>query len=261
MQGGLRVIDNIQKQDKPSKPLVSTITVVKNGESNLEETIQSVINQTYENIEYLIIDGASDDKTVDIIRKYEHKIDYWISEPDEGISDAFNKGIDFSSGTWINFLNSGDKYIYHSIVQEVSCFFDQEYIITGFAKYGITTIPERLISNKDRMNQRARISHQASFIHRDVFNKVGFFSKDYIIRMDYDFWLRALKQYEFKMLNHVLVDYDTHGISGKGSATKIFYDEQRKSNFTNKVEGRYVINLLLYLQYFKDRTKRFFSKK
>lgn len=74
-----------------------------NGESTLEQTIQSVVNQTYDNVEYIIIDGVSTDGTLDIIKKYEDKIDYWQSEPDKGIYDAMNKGIELAFGDWINF--------------------------------------------------------------------------------------------------------------------------------------------------------------
>lgn len=93
------------------RPTVSVITAVFNGESHIEETILSVINQTYRNIEYIIIDGGSTDGTVEIIKKYEKKIKYWISEKDKGISDAFNKGILQSTGDYINFQGDGDGFV------------------------------------------------------------------------------------------------------------------------------------------------------
>lgn len=89
---------------------VTIVTVTYNAEDLLEETILSVINQTYKNIEYIIIDGASTDKTIDIIKKYEDKINYWVSEPDEGIYYAMNKAIEQANGTWINFMNAGDTF-------------------------------------------------------------------------------------------------------------------------------------------------------
>ncbi len=92
------------------KPLMSIITVVFNGEKFLEQTIQSVINQTYKNIEYIIIDGGSTDGTLDIIKKYKDKIDYWASEKDEGIYDAMNKGIKVAKGKYLAFINADDWY-------------------------------------------------------------------------------------------------------------------------------------------------------
>jgi glycosyltransferase involved in cell wall biosynthesis len=89
-------------------PLISIITVVYNNVNTLEQTILSVINQTYKNIEYIIIDGGSTDGTVDIIKKYEDKLTYWVSEPDRGIYDAMNKGIYKATGEWIYFLGSDD---------------------------------------------------------------------------------------------------------------------------------------------------------
>lgn len=92
-------------------PLITVVTVVFNGEQFLEETIRSIICQPYPNIEYIVIDGGSTDGTLEIIRKYEHAIDYWVSENDGGIYDAMNKGIEIAAGQWINFMNAGDAFI------------------------------------------------------------------------------------------------------------------------------------------------------
>ena len=107
-EGGLRTQRYFKKSYK-GKPLISIITVVYNGEQFLEDTILSVINQNYDNIEYIIIDGGSTDGTVDIIKKYEDRIDYWVSENDEGIYDAMNKGIYLSSpSSYLMWINAGD---------------------------------------------------------------------------------------------------------------------------------------------------------
>jgi cellulose synthase/poly-beta-1,6-N-acetylglucosamine synthase-like glycosyltransferase len=113
-EGGLRT-KNYFKKSFENKPLISIITVVYNGEKFLEETIKSVINQTYDNVEYIIIDGGSSDGTIDIIKKYEDYIDYWVSEKDNGIYDAMNKGIDLATGIWINFMNAGDLFFDNTI--------------------------------------------------------------------------------------------------------------------------------------------------
>ncbi|MFH0761601.1 MAG: glycosyltransferase family 2 protein [Bacteroidota bacterium] len=107
MKGGYRLNGQAPEQ-VAGKPLVSVITVVFNSVNLLEQTIQSVLNQTWPDIEYIIIDGGSKDGTVDIIRKYERKIAYWVSEPDGGLYDAMNKGLAAATGDFVWFLNSGD---------------------------------------------------------------------------------------------------------------------------------------------------------
>ena len=95
---------------------VSVVTISFNAVKEIEKTIQSVINQTYNNIEYIIIDGASTDGTLNIIKKYEARISLWKSEPDQGIYDAMNKGIKLATGDWINFMNAGDIFTSNNVV-------------------------------------------------------------------------------------------------------------------------------------------------
>jgi glycosyltransferase involved in cell wall biosynthesis len=102
-------VDNFNK--KNYSPILSVVTVVRNGVDVIENTILSVINQSYSDIEYLIIDGKSTDGTLDIIKKYKNKIRFWISEEDEGIYDAMNKGISNANGKFVNFMNAGDVFI------------------------------------------------------------------------------------------------------------------------------------------------------
>jgi hypothetical protein len=118
-EGGLRT-QGYFKARLEGKPLITVVTVVFNGEEFLEETIQSIINQTYDNVEYIIIDGGSTDGTLDIIRKYEHAIDYWVSEKDKGIYDAMNKGIKLATGDWVNFMNAGDSFFSIGVIQNIN---------------------------------------------------------------------------------------------------------------------------------------------
>src|ERR1700739_123500 len=101
----------LHKTNQPHLPLVSIITVVYNGSKYIEQTINSVLNQSYKNIEYIIIDGGSTDDTLNIIKRYESKIDYWQSEPDEGIFFAMNKGISLAKGELIGIINADDFYL------------------------------------------------------------------------------------------------------------------------------------------------------
>ena len=106
-EGGLRT-KNIHKSSDIKSPLFSIITVVKNSSKNIRQTIESVIKQADQNIEYIIVDGNSDDETLDIIKNYNEKIDYWCSLKDKGIYDAMNYGLQLSSGSIIGIINSGD---------------------------------------------------------------------------------------------------------------------------------------------------------
>lgn len=98
---------------------VTIVTVTYNCASVLERTIKSVINQTYGDIEYVVIDGGSKDGTIDVIRRYESQITYWKSEPDKGIYDAMNKGIAKATGQWINFMNAGDFFCDNNVISSV----------------------------------------------------------------------------------------------------------------------------------------------
>ena len=118
LDGGLRARGNCSRSNS-QKPLVTVVTVVLNGRDFLEKTIQSVLGQTYENVEYIVIDGGSTDGTLDIVKKYDDRMDYWLSEPDKGIYDAMNKGTELASGEWINFMNAGDWFHEDGVISRV----------------------------------------------------------------------------------------------------------------------------------------------
>ena len=146
-EGGLRTKGYFKKSYE-DKPLISIITVVFNGEKYLEETIQSVINQTYSNVEYIIIDGGSSDGTLDIIKKYEERIDYWVSEKDKGIYDAMNKGIDVASGEWINFMNAGDGFYADDVLDKIFILNQYTPMQKGYEVDHTKTVAEISIQNQ-----------------------------------------------------------------------------------------------------------------
>ena len=152
-------------------PKISIITVVRNGEKDLESAIKSVVNQTYGNIEYIILDGLSTDGTLDIIRKYEQQIALWKSEADRGIYDAMNKGLDLATGDWVYFLGCDDVLASPTIIEEVAAEFrDAEGIY-----YGNTYLKKsnQIYTGKvSKWNIPLRnISHQAIFYPRSVYKQ------------------------------------------------------------------------------------------
>lgn len=179
-EGGLRTTGYF-KQSLPDKPLITVITVVFNGDQHLEETIQSVINQTYDNVEYIIIDGGSIDGTVDIIRKYERQIDYWVSEPDGGIYDAMNKGwLLANSNAFILFINSGDLVITLPNFKNLN----PANVYVGSVKLS----DGRMFNNKInfRLYFGNTIHHQALLINKHISPKPPFNIK-YKTYADFDF--------------------------------------------------------------------------
>ena len=197
LEGGKR-LRGMTPRVAPERPLVSVITVVYNGKDHLEETIRSVLSQSYEPVEYVIIDGGSTDGTLDIIRKYEDRIDYWRSEPDGGISDAMNKGIRLSKGDLIAHLHSDDYYAdagaLSAIVAVHSRHPDALWLTGGIDIVDpkgkvLQTVKGRKYSYRKLMRGNFLL-HPATFVTRGAFGKTGLFDPAYKYSMDYDLWIR-----------------------------------------------------------------------
>lgn len=215
-EGGLRT-KGFFKKSHNEKPLVTIITVVFNGENDIEDTIVSVINQTYENIEYIIIDGGSSDGTLDIIKKYNDAIDYWISEPDRGIYDAMNKGLDFTSGDWVNFMNAGDKFFNFSVLSDI---FDNEIHNKAQILYGNHQViyQDGKIRNSEggkivNLWKGSQFSHQATFIDCN-YHRAHKFNLCTKIVADYEFFFIAFKKdILFKHLDITVAKFEAEGVS------------------------------------------------
>jgi len=164
MQGGLRT-RNIFKQNTQDQPLLTVITVVFNGDIHLEETIQSILNQTYKNIEYIVVDGGSSDGTLEIIQKYDSFIDYWVSESDCGIYDAMNKGASLSNGNWINFMNAGDLFCDNSTVDSVFLYKNG----SSGVLYGDTIFSYGNFKKKIKSKELKEFFKGMPFIHQSAF--------------------------------------------------------------------------------------------
>ena len=180
---------------------VSIITVVLNNVQHIEKCINSVLNQTYGNIEYIIIDGGSTDGTIDLIKKYEKQISRWVSEPDRGIYDAMNKGIIKSSGDIIGVLNSDDMFADEKVIgQVVDCFLDT-YTDTCYGdlayvdRNDINKIIRYWKSNsyyKNNFKKGWMPPHPAFFVRSSVYERFGLFNLYFPLAADYELMLRFL---------------------------------------------------------------------
>lgn len=203
-----------------SCPLISIVTVCLNCENHIEQTILSVLNQTYEAIEYIIIDGGSRDKTVDIIKKYEGHLTYWHSEKDEGIYDAMNKGIYHCNGDLISFLN-GDDWYEKNTLREVAIKHLSEKkqgVIHGNIKVYNDNNFVKIMRPKISPNAKLYFAwHPAIFVPKGFFYQYGMFDKKYKIAGDVDFLLRLKKNnVNFYYLPKILTNFRLGGASDNG---------------------------------------------
>lgn len=204
-------------------PKISIITVCFNSAKTIEQTIDSVVKQTYQNIEYIIIDGSSTDGTVDIIKKYEDKIAYWVSEPDEGIYDAMNKGIDKATGDYIYFLGADDCLVNKNIINIIINQIDDDTDVLSGVVWSVypESKMQQVFSNNikntkfDDLEQRKIMApHQGMFVKSSVMKNLKFDSK-YKIGADYKFILILWNspQYKIKKIEDIVAFYSAEGIS------------------------------------------------
>jgi len=185
-------------KEKP-KPLISIITVVLNDVKNIENTIKSVINQEYKNIEYIIIDGGSTDGTLQIIERFSDYISFWISEPDEGIFHAMNKGIHKTHGEYVCFLNSGDTYkfnflktvFFDNYSEVIDCYHSNMYLIKNTEIVGVAKPIKKLSNIFYHMGNP--LLHPTLIVRKIVFESVGNFDLSYKLAADHDWVYRVIK--------------------------------------------------------------------
>ncbi len=222
-EGGFRT-KGYFKKSYDDKPLVSIFTVVFNGEEYLEKTIQSVTDQTYDNVEYILIDGGSNDGTVDVIKKYEAQIDYWVSEKDAGIYDAMNKGLHLVTGEYIGILNADDFYEPFAIEKSI------EFIKNNDADYSVAKVQyvntKNIISpifplEKNKIYQEMFYPHISAFISRKAYKQVGLFKTQFKIAGDHDMALRIhLAGFRATYLDEIVGKLTEDGISAGISSNK-----------------------------------------
>lgn len=202
---------------------ITVVTVCYNAERDIEKTIQSVINQTYDNIEYIIVDGASKDGTMQVVEKYKDKIAKIVSEPDKGIYDAMNKGIKLATGEWINFMNAGDRFFddkvignlfFEELEENIGVIFGDSYNNNGLCKM------KPFIYTPDKLCPMG-ICHQSLFV-RTSLAKENPFDPSFKVAADYNM-VRTIydKGFTFKEVHTPVAIYDMYGFSANNSILQI----------------------------------------
>lgn len=217
-----------------SQKKVSVITVVYNDVNHIEATIKSVLAQTCDSVEYLVIDGGSTDGTVDVIKQYADQIDHWISEPDRGLYDAMNKGLDSASSKYISFLNCGDEYlpggmealVSHAIASDLEG-------VSGNMLYrnpfnGETTRKD--YKRQTALGRKCFTNQSCSIFRRDVYDRFGPFDLSFKIVADVDFYLTIQDHIQIQFIDEDISVFSLGGVSSSCTFKRIpsFYSEFRR---------------------------------
>ena len=238
---------------------VSIITVCYNAEKTIEQTIQSVLSQTYLDVEYIVIDGFSVDRTIEIIDKYESKIAKIISEKDMGMYDALNKGIQAAKGDIVGILNADDRFARNDIIEKIADYFkknpETDCVIGDIAfvaKNNTEKISRYYSSAKFKPTKFAwgfMPAHPTFYCKREYFKKLGGYKIDFDIASDYELLIRFLKihQLRYGYLNLLMVFMSKGGKSTRGLKSTIKINREIKR--ACKMNGIYTNYFMLYSKY------------
>jgi glycosyltransferase involved in cell wall biosynthesis len=208
-----------------TKPLISVITINYNNLEGLKKTTSSVLEQTWQEFEYIIIDGGSTDGSKEYLEDISNSIEYWISEPDSGVYNAMNKGIRVSNGEYLLFLNSGDWLFNHKVLDKV-----KDNLFNCDALYGnmLKVFPDKTLLDKGvngneltfKTFGEGNLNHQATFISKKLFKKYGLYDENLKIVADWKFFLIALgmNNSTVKYLDSEISYYDMTGLSSNINA-------------------------------------------
>jgi glycosyltransferase involved in cell wall biosynthesis len=216
---------------------ISIITVVWNNKKTIKDAINSVLHQTYKNIEYIIIDGVSTDGTIEIIKSYGDKITKFVSEPDKGLYDAMNKGIKLATGDVVGILNSDDLYIDNFVIEKVVKTFEEQNIDSLFADlvYVKPDNLDKIVRYYDSSNFNPlkfaygwMPAHPTFFVKREAYKKYGLFRTDLKIASDFDILARFLytNKISYYYMKEVLIKMRVGGVSTDGFKSKILLNKE-----------------------------------
>lgn len=257
LEGGYRIKDISSKRNE-SLPVVSIVTVVYNSEEYIERTIKSVLAQTYTNIEHIILDGASKDKTLDIIRSYEDKIAYWKSEKDGGIYDAMNKAQDLTQGDYVMFLNSGDEFNDNDVLSNA---FSKE--INADVYYGDTLITDE--KGFPLRNRRLRPPHKLNWkdfrygmlvCHQSIIIKKEFsknYNTEYKIAADIDWAIRSIRDCKKIVNTNITISKFMEGGMSSIHHRKGLQERYKILNTHFGYLSNFIVHLYMVVRLLKDK--------
>lgn len=231
-------------------PLVSIVTPSYNQAKFLEKTIQSVLNQNYPNMEYLVIDGGSTDGSVEIIRKFENDISAWISEPDQGQAHAINKGFHLAKGEILAWLNSDDIYYPGAVEQAVSFLLENPQVGMVYGEIDLINESDQVIGqfNARQTNYRrlmqgySDIPQPAAFWRAELWRQVGPLDTSLFFAMDFDLWVRLSKANEIRFIPKLWAGFRIHQQSKSTTVFGRCWPEMRK---VHKREGGRLISVFM----------------
>ena len=245
-----------------NQPLVSIITVVYNNSKHIRDAIESVLSQDYSRIEHIVIDGGSTDGTVDIIEEYVNKISVFLSEPDEGVYDALNKGIATANGDYIGILHSDDIFLDAKVVSDVIqtlqdtgsdlCFSD--LVIVDEVSGKVMRYVMAHYFRRWMLRIGLHPPHPTIFLKRSLFDEFGLYSTNYQIAGDFDFMIRVFygRKIKWSYMNRISVKMRSGGKSNSGLSNKILCAKEihESLNMNNIFTlyffqvGRYLIRMM-----------------
>ena len=199
---------------------ISIITINYNDKNGLNKTIDSVVNQTYKDFEFLVIDGGSTDGSKELIEQHSSQINYWISEKDNGVYNAQNKGIKAATGEFVIFMNSGDTFVDYNVLSNVSgdltsefdIYYGDNYKVKADGSKRLKNYPEKLSFS---FFYGSCINHQSTFIRRELFETYFYYSENLKIVADWEFFIYTIckENRPYKYLAKTIANYDFTGIS------------------------------------------------
>ena len=245
MNGGL-LLKGFNKYSSHDKPLISVITVVFNGYSFIEKAMLSVIGQTYDNVEYIIIDGGSTDGTLDLLKQHEDQIDYWESEKDNGIYDAMNRGVSIAHGEWVLFMGSDDYILNCNVLKDCIDTLNQSIRLSSF--YPVLIYGDVIYSNGYYFKSTLKA---ATLLHNTVHHQAALYNKVLFDTFRYNISFKIVADYELNLLiylNKYVVLYINKPFSycSYGGASSDFKNRKQSIRELNRIRKTHV-NYLVHI--------------